>query len=200
MTTQLFPLPLFFFSLAVNRNRRQTSGVSGHTEAHSVLITPAWTPILHALHLWCVCWIILFICTACHSQENQQKAFLQAHIERCCICAGGQKCRSGENRNIYGEWSESIVGAYRAAFILRGPCIPASTVSRTPALGSLLVWWTVFPTSQTGLSTFWPWCQQSQTEAAESHASLFLKDMWESTALCVFLLMSLEKNCKSHFL
>ena len=50
---------------------------------------------------------------------------------------------------------------------LRGPCVPASTLSRMQALGSLLVWWTIFPPSQAGRWTFWPWCQQSQAGAAE---------------------------------
>lgn len=47
-----------------------------------------------------------------------------------------------KKRNMLRECS---VDAYRAAFILRGPCIPASTLSRMQALGSLLVWWTAHP-------------------------------------------------------
>lgn len=57
--------------------------------------------------------------------------------------------------------SGKAVAAYRAAFILRGHCIPASTVSRMQELTSLLVRWAIFSPSQTGVCTFWPWCQHS---------------------------------------
>lgn len=56
--------------------------------------------------------------------------------------------------------------------ILRGLCIPASTLSRMQTLAPVLIWWTIFPPSWAWLCAFWPWCQQSETEAAEWDISL----------------------------
>lgn len=116
MSTQLFPLPLFyFFPLVVTHSRLSHSFTGIYTQPKRDLYHQIPKSIKS-----------LFI-----HQKMTKGVSAERHLR---VFAKGQKFRSWGKRNTRSGCSGSDVDAYRAAAILRGPGIPASTLSTMQGL------------------------------------------------------------------
>lgn len=133
MSTQLFPLPLFyFFPLVVTHSRLSHSFTGIYTQSK-------W-----GLHYICMnaiqrsCGVFNYIIKSLNllnpfsfTRMMTKGVSAERHLR---VFAKGQKFRSCGKRNTRCGCSGSDVDAYRAAAILRGPGIPASTLSTMQGL------------------------------------------------------------------
>ena len=127
MATQLFPLPLFFSLVQSTMDSSLWCVLSYWGKKH------CFTGIYTLSKFTRLTAVVVYFTEVCgtsyigsdfpeHSREHDKRGFLKTHLDCCFLCARGQQARSGGKRNIHCDCSGSVVDAYRATSILRGPC------------------------------------------------------------------------------